>query len=300
MPSDALANVIALLRAAPVPADIDLAQLRQNYVALGAMMPAADGVAVEETELAGRPAWRAVPPSAHPTRTVLYLHGGGYVIGSPASHGALVTHLAAAAGATVWALDYRLAPEHPYPAALDDAVAAVRALLEAGVPAGSLTIAGDSAGGGLTLAAVLRLRDEGGPLPAGAVLLSPWLDLTHSGDSIREREALDPMVSPAMLDRWADEYTAAGRAADPATSPGVSPLVGDLAGLPPLLVHVGTEEILLDDARRLAGRVDAVGGDIDLHVGEGLIHVWHLFVGVVPEADEAVAAVGTWIADRTS
>lgn len=293
MPSEPLTNLLGLLAAGRVDPEGPVEQARAGYELLGSMMVAADDVAVTDTELAGRPALTATPSEgAH--GTVLYLHGGGFTIGSPTSHRALVTHLAAASGARVVALDYRLAPEHPYPAALDDAVTATTELLTAAATDGGLAIAGDSAGGGLALSTLVRLRDDGRPGPVAAALISPWCDLTLAGASIRGNAELDVILAEDLLTAWA-----AGYAADtPLDDPLLSPLGADLAGIPPLLIHVGTDEILLDDARRLARRATADGVAVELHVAEGMPHHWHLFAGTVPESDEAVARVGRWLRHR--
>ena len=212
----------------------------------------------------------------------MYLHGGGYCIGSLTSHRAMLTHLAAATEGRVLAVDYRLAPEHPFPAALDDAIAAYR-FVAAGHDPRSIVLAGDSAGGGLTVATLMALRDAGDRLPAGGICLSPWADLSQSGATIHSNATIDPMVRADDLDRWADAYAGT---TDP-RRPELSPLFGDLTGLPPLHIEVGTAEVLLDDSRRLAARVRASGGEVTYFEGEDLVHVWHFFAGLVPEADEA-------------
>jgi acetyl esterase/lipase len=197
----------------------------------------------------------------------------------------------------VLAVDYRLAPEHPFPAALDDACAAYRWTVADGADPARVVVAGDSAGGGLTLATLVALRDAGDPLPAAGVCLSPWADLTQSGATMSEKADADPMVHAEDLGRWAAAY--AGPDQDPG-SPGLSPLFADLSGLPPLMVEVGTAEVLLDDARRVTERARAAGVDVTLFEGEDLIHVWHFFAGAVPEADEGIARVARFIGERAS
>jgi acetyl esterase/lipase len=193
----------------------------------------------------------------------------------------------------VLSIGYRLAPEDPHPAALDDAVRAYRwALAFGGADPARTVIAGDSAGGGLTVATLVALRDALAPLPAAGVCLSPWVDLTQSGATIKTNADVDPMVHVEDLDRWADAYSGPRSTSDPA----VSPLFADLAGLPPLLVDVGTAEALLDDARRLAERARAAGVEVTLTVAEDMVHVWHFFAGAGPEADDAIARVGAFIA----
>jgi epsilon-lactone hydrolase len=295
MPSPELENLVGMLTATELPDDTTVTQWREAYDGLGRMVPPDPGAVVTDAVVGGRPCLDARPADvAEPDRTILYLHGGGYAIGSPVSHRSLATHLAMAACARVILLDYRLAPEHPFPAAVDDAVAAYRTLLGGGVAPSALAVAGDSAGGGLTVATLLAVRDAGLPLPGCAVCLSPWADLTQSGATIDTKAAEDPMVRKVDLDSWADAYLADHDPKDPLASP----VFGDLAGLPPLLVHVGSREVLLDDAQRLVVRARDAGVDATLHVGEGLIHVWHQFAGMVPEGTDSVREVGEWIGAR--
>lgn len=287
MRSEQLEAVVMQLRAggdAGTPTTIG--EWRRAYDTLGAMLPARADIVVAGVDADGVPAEWIGDGAA----VVVYLHGGGYCIGSLTSHRSMLTHLAGATGARVLAVDYRLAPEHPYPAALDDAVAAYRfAVRQAG--AHRVVLAGDSAGGGLTIAALVALRDAGDPPPAAGVCLSPWVDLTQSGETIATRADDDPMVRVVDLERWAGAYS--GRLDE--DDPLVSPLFADLAGLPPLLIEVGTAEVLLDDARRLAARARAAGVDVTIFEGDDLIHVWHFFAGAVPEADAGIDRVGRFI-----
>lgn len=210
---------------------------------------------------------------------ILYLHGGGYCVGSPRTHRELASRIARAARRPCVVPDYRLAPEHPAPAAMDDVLAIHAALASAA--GGGVFVAGDSAGGGLALALCLRLKATGSPLPSRLALMSPWTDMTLSGGSIGGRADRDPYLSRSVLEGFAQAYSPKDRNSD-----GVSPLFGDLAGLPPMLIQVGSDEVLFDDAVRLAHRVTAAGGVAHLEVGEGLFHVWQ----AVPTAPEAVAA----------
>jgi acetyl esterase/lipase len=246
--------------------------------------PLAEDVAIRTGRLGRRPAETLVPADGDPGTALLYLHGGGFTTGSPATHRALATHLAAASGATVHVLDYRLAPEHPYPAALEDVLAAYWELLDRGATPGRTAIAGDSAGGWLALTAALWLRDSGDPAPAALGLISPWLDLTGSG---RPDDRTDAMLRPAWLRRCARDF---GTGTDPAE---LAPLEADLAGLPPITMHVGSEEILLDDAVRLATRARAAGVQVDLRRLDGLWHVAHASAGLVSASTAAVTALGT-------
>lgn len=250
------------------------------------------GLALTETTLGGRPARRLDVPEALPGRHLLYLHGGAYVLGSPRSHTPIVARVAAQARATGWLPDYRLAPEHPCPAAIEDAVAAYRELLAAGADPAQLVIAGDSAGGGLTLATACALRDAGLPLPSALVLLSPWTDLTLSSEAVRAKQDVEAMLDVNGLTRAAEAYCA-GR---PRNDPAASPLFADLAGLPPMLVHAGSDEILLDDSEQLAARARAAGVEVTLRVFDGLWHVFQAQAGVIPEADESLADIGDFLA----
>jgi monoterpene epsilon-lactone hydrolase len=249
--------------------------------------PLAEGVSVASSRLGRRPAEVLVPAGGEPASTVLYLHGGGFTTGSPATHRALATHLAAASGATVHVLDYRLAPEHPFPAALDDVLAAYRELLARGAHPTRTALVGDSAGGWLTLTAALRLRDAAHEQPAALGLISPWLDLTGS---TWPDDRTDAMLRPSWLRRCARDFAAG-------TGPGeLDPLEADLAGLPPITMHVGSEEILLNDAVRLARRARAAGVPVDLRQLDGLWHVAHASAGLVTASTAAVNALGTALA----
>lgn len=219
-----------------------------------------------------------------PVRTLLYCHGGGYYFCSPSSHRPLVFGLAARSGARTFSLDYRLAPEHPFPAALDDALAAYRRLVADGTPPDSIVVAGDSAGGGLALASLAALRDAGDPLPAAAVLFSPWTDLAATGATIVSNDGIDPMFCGAAIGRAARFYI--GEASP--THPYLSPLYADLRGLPPLLIQAGSTEVLLDDARRVAERARASGVSVELEVWPKMPHVWQLWAPFVPEAKSAL------------
>lgn len=221
---------------------------------------------------------------------ILYLHGGGYCVGSPASHRPITASLARASGLTVYAPDYRLAPEHPYPAALNDAVSAYRALLDDGHR--RIVLAGDSAGGGLALAAAISLRDAGLPAPVALVLFSPWTDLACKGATMQSHARHDPMLSQPTLQRWAAAYT--GRV--PADHPLCSPLHAELRGLPPTLIQVGSDEVLLDDTLRLEKALLTAKGAVTVQVYPHLWHDFQLQAGVLDEADEAIAKAAAFIA----
>ncbi|NQU31209.1 MAG: alpha/beta hydrolase [Anaerolineae bacterium] len=227
---------------------------------------------------------------ADPKKAILYLHGGGYVIGNIALYRLLCATLSQKTNARVFLPDYRLAPEHPYPAAVDDTVAAYHWLLEQGYDAKNIIIAGDSAGGGLSLAATLSLRAEGQPLPAGVICLSPWADLSLSGESHQSKAKAEAMLLKESLRLWASSYA---NKAD-LRNPLVSPAFADFADFPPLLIQVGSEEILLDDSVLLAENAKSAGVDVTLSVYEGMWHVWQT-LGFLPESRAAIEEIGAFV-----
>lgn len=249
---------------------------------------------LERIEVAGLDTFVAAPVEGPCRGELLYLHGGGYGFCSTATHRALITRLAAVCGVRCVAPNYRLAPEHPFPAAVDDALAVYRARIEGGADREGLSIGGDSAGGGLALATLLRLRESGETLPRSAVLLSPWVDLTSSGASVTGNAPYD-YLSYELLQFHARNYLGA----TPPTDPLASPLFADLRGLPPLLVQAGGAETLLSEGRELARRAEAAGVDVTLQVWEGAIHVFQFFAPIVPEAVPAIRAVRDFL-DRPS
>ena len=291
MASAELQMVIDLLRAQPIPRDANYVDQRAAMESLTAMAPRPDDVTFTPVDAGGRPAEWVAAAGASDDRALLYLHGGGYCIGSIATHRHLAADLSRAAGMRVLLVDYRLAPEHPFPAAVEDAVAAYRFLLDSGYDRRRLAIAGDSAGGGLTAATLVALRDRDLPLPAAAVLLSPWLDLSQSGESMDSKADADPIVQRVGLQRMADAYLGGAQAETPLASP----LFADLRHLPPLLIHVGTAETLLDDSRRFAERARAAGVDATLDVWDDMVHVWHAFGFILPEARDAHGRIGAFL-----
>jgi len=252
------------------------------------------GTTVEPVDAGGVPAeWViAAPPAGD--RILLYLHGGGYQIGSPRTLRHVVAPLSAAAAAGVLSVGYRLAPEHPFPAAVDDALAAYRWLLGGGTDPATVALAGDSSGGGLALATLVALRDGGEPMPAAAFAISPWTDLALTGESLRTRAAAELILQPDGMPETAALYLAG---ADP-RHPLASPLYADLRGLPPLLIQVGDAEVVLDDSTRFAARAREAGVDVTLEVWDEMPHVWHVFAGLLPEADQAIARAGRWLRSR--
>lgn len=293
-----MTDVLALLRRRQdgPAASASLDELRAGFTPAGRVHDIPADVRIEDVSAGGARAHRLDSPGTDPDRVLVFLHGGGFVFGSLRSDGELAARLGRASGMRVLFVDYRLAPEHPFPAALEDVLAALRWLRrDRRVGAETSAIAGDSAGGGLALAALVAARDAGDPLPAAAVLLSPTVDLTGSGDSMRDRVDQDPISTPALLAGLAAQYL---HGADPRT-PLASPLFADLTGLPPLLIQVGTADLLLSDSERLADRARAAGVDVTLEVGEGLPHVYPLMLGT-PEASDATDRIGRFLRRRTS
>lgn len=286
--------VRAHLAKLPPSDSLTTAERRAQYERAEKVFPTPPDVKVERVSAPAAPAEWLRPPSAVPGRVVLYLHGGGYVIGSPRSHRHLAAAIAGAAGASALLLDYRLAPEHPFPAAVEDATSAYRWLLDQAIAPERIVIAGDSAGGGLTVATLLALREARVPLPAGGVCISPWVDLTCSGASYATKAAADPIVRRAGVEEMARAYLGA----TPPRTPLASPLFADLRGLPPLLIHVGSDEVLLDDAVQLAERAKAAGVDATLEIYDRMIHVWHWFLPMLDEAQTAVEAIGRFVRSR--
>jgi monoterpene epsilon-lactone hydrolase len=239
--------------------------------------------------------WIEPVASDHPAygRRILYLHGGAYIAMSPRTHRSVTSRLAAGADARLFALDYRLAPEHPFPAALEDALAVWHAL-SADTPPSNIAVAGDSAGGGLALALLVALRDAREPLPAAAVLFSPWTDLAATGSSHIDNDAADPLFFGSWVAPMARHYLGA----TPATNPLASPVYADLTGLPPLLVQVGDSEVLLDDSRRVAETARRCGVDVRLEIWPGVPHAWQVFAPILPEARAALSDAGAFIRSK--
>lgn len=260
--------------------------------------PVPEGAVTTGADLGGlRAEWSAPANLAGDStggNTLLYFHGGGYVMGSPVSHRHLTARIALAAGARVLSVDYALAPENPFPAAVKDGVKAYRWLLDKGHAPERIAIAGDSAGGGLTMATLLAARAEGLPMPAAAALISPWTDLTCATESYVSKAEADPMITPENIRETAATYLAGANARDPLASPNLA----DLAGLPPLFIQVGTDEVLLDDSRNLAKRAREAGCDVDLEVSDGMIHVWHAFYQMLPEGEEAIERMGAYLSGK--
>ncbi|WP_043341194.1 alpha/beta hydrolase [Belnapia moabensis] len=279
----------ALLASRPRPTE--LAERRRRLDALGAQYPLPADVRIESVTANGIQAEWNSTPGAEASRAMLYLHGGGYVAGSLLSHRSMVAETGRAAGLRCLALDYRLAPEHPFPAAVEDAVAGYRYLLDQGFAPSRIAIGGDSAGGGLTAATLVALRDQGLPIPACAWLISPWVDLESTGESMASKAASDPMVQKPYLLEIADLYLGGIKPRTPLASP----LHAALHGLPPLLIQVGAAETLLDDAVMFARRAGAEDVAVTLEIWPEMIHVWHLFHPQVAAGRKALAAAGDFV-----
>ncbi|HEV2956876.1 MAG TPA: alpha/beta hydrolase [Xanthobacteraceae bacterium] len=268
--------------------------LRKRLALLGPFVPGRRRYTqMTPVDAGGVPGVLAAVAQSRPDRCVLYFHGGGYCIGTAALYRDFLWRIAAAACAQVLYFDYRLAPEHAFPAALDDAVAAYRWLV-ARFDRRHVAFAGDSAGGGLMFATLLRLRDEGVELPRAAAAVSPWTDLTLSGPSLRANADADPMLDPDNLPELVHNYCAA---ADP-RNPYISPVYGDPAGLPPALIQAGSDEILRDDAVRMGANMRAAGCEAEVEIWEEMPHVWHLYARLIPEGRRAVARIGEFLQAR--
>lgn len=256
---------------------------RAQTEAFAASFAVPPGLRIEQKELGGVPVEWIVPEGAEDAPVLFHLHGGGYVLGTPAASRPFTTAFALKAKARVASIDYRLAPENPFPAAVEDGLAAWEGLLRRITPS-QLAIGGESAGGGLAAAIMLAGRERGLPLPASAVLISPWADLTCTAETFNTKAYADPLLTRRALKEMADAYVPE----DKARSPLASPLFGDLTGLPPMLIHVGSEEVLLDDARKLHTRALAHGVKAEIEIWYRMIHVWHMFHPVLAEGAAAI------------
>jgi epsilon-lactone hydrolase len=250
-----------------------------------------EDVTYREETVGGVPGIWTLPAGADPSQVLLYTHGGGFAVGSAASHRKLAGHVAKALGVTAFVLDYRRAPEHPHPAQVEDGVAVFTALLERGVRPQDVTTIGDSAGGNLAVAIPLALRDQGRPLPGAVIAFSPWLDMENKGDTLRTNRATDALVTVELLEGMIAGVL--GDAVHPAT-PLANPLYADFAGFPRLYVDAGGAESLLADATRLADRARAAGVDVTLSVVDGMQHVFPFLAGRAREADDEIRAVAAW------
>jgi acetyl esterase/lipase len=285
-----------LVRHGPLDVGGEITEQRAIFHEMIAAAPLPADVSAKQGELGGVPVVTVRLPGPEPTAVILYFHGGAYALGSAPDSVGLAADVARRAGATAISVDYRLAPEHPFPAAVDDAVAAYRALLDEGVPSARVAFVGESAGGGLVAATLVALKDAGLPQPASAAMFSPWADLTVSGASMTGKAALDPALTPEALRTRARDYLGDR---DPAAAL-ASPVFADLSGLPPLLIQVGSHEILLDDAVRLAARAAEHDVRVDLQVWPEVPHVFQGFAALLDEAGAALDAAAAFLTARWS
>ena len=288
MASPALDAIIAAKRANPFTPEKSVEQLRREYSATISVEGIPKGTIITEVDAGGETAEWTRAPGASTDRVFLFIHGGGYIRGAVPANRATAVLISSATGATTLSVGYRLAPEHPFPAAVDDVHGAYRWLLAQNVDPKRVVVGGISAGGGLTLSLLLKLRDLGDPMCAAAVPMSAWTDLTQSGQSFIANDDSDPSLSKTYLDAMATYYL---NGADPRT-PLASPLYGELGGLPPLLIQVGTAEVLLDDSRLFAERAKAAGTEVTYEPWQDMIHGWHGFANVLPEARDAIDSIG--------
>jgi acetyl esterase/lipase len=298
MPSEAHEAIVAMMRSygptgagAVQAGEFDVLAARKGMETMLTMAPLPDGVGYDPVQAAGMAAEWATPADAREDRVLLYLHGGGYVLGSIATHRGLAARIAQASRLRALLIDYRLAPEHPFPAAVEDATAAYAWLLEQGIPPEKIAIGGDSAGGGLTFATLVALRDAGQALPAAAFALSPWVDLEGLGESMHSKSDADPMIQKADLGRIGRLYLGDADARTPLAAP----LYADLTGLPPVYIQVGTAETLLDDATRIAERARLAGVAVEIEPFEDLVHVFQALAPGVPEAVQAIEKIGAYL-----
>ena len=296
MPNAQLDAVIDLLTSRESPENPTLEDSRARFEKLALDVGGDTAASILRVDADGIPAELVSSGETSSGRAILYLHGGGYVIGSPATHRELARRLSVAADADVLSIDYRLAPENPFPAAVEDAVSAYRWLVGQGCDPAGVAIAGDSAGGGLTVATLVSLRDQGLPLPACGVCISPWVDMEGLGESMNSRASLDPMVQREGLVAMAETYLGG---ADSRT-PLAAPLYADLHGLPPLLIQVGTDETLYDDSTRLAVRAEAAGVETCFESWDEMIHVWHLFAPMLDDGQRAIERIGEFVRGKTT
>lgn len=292
-------NLVNLLLKSPLapmlsvePGKIEHSRKSMDFY--GRMMPVARGVKVRSLSYGGVLCHQHQPGKAPSNRVLLYFHGGGYCVGSPLSHRHLIARLAKQAKMRAVAPDYRKSPEHPHPAAIEDAVNVYSALLDEGVKPDNIYLAGDSAGGNLVLETLIRLRELSMPMPAAACCISPWTDLSMSGETIATKEGVDLLLSPALLNQFAQHYCAGASSEQRATSTSISPLAAQLHGLPPLLIQVGSEEILLDDSLRLAENAKRDGVMVELQIWEKMQHVWHYTFPMLKDARLAISEIAAF------
>jgi len=289
----ALQTAFAALALPPDAPRPPWSERRAGIDAMGAAVPPSESCVVEPMTLGGVAAEKIAPSNALADRTIFYLHGGGYCVGGCASHRTMVARMAEQAQATAFVIDYRLAPEHRFPAAHDDALAAWRAVLALGRDPAHTVFAGDSAGGGLSVACAVAARDAGLPLPAGLHLISPWVNLTNASPAYAAKAETDFIITQQGIDEFAEGYMGAGDRRDPKASS----LFANLAGLPPMLIQVGSEEVLLSDSTQLAEAAGLAQVDVTLRIWPDMIHIWPFFA-MLGASGRAIAESTAWIKAR--
>ena len=284
-------NLDAILRQSAFPADIDVGEQRRLLRELISAQPLPAGVTVTAAALGGVPTAEITIDGTEPRHVVLYFHGGVYVLGDAFQAAGLASQIGRRTRATVISVDYRLAPEHPYPAAVDDALAAYQALLDNGTAPSDIAFAGESAGGGLAVATLVNARDHGLPLPAGAYVMSPYADLTLAGTTMETKREVDPLFTRELLQARVTDYTAG----QDASLGLISPIFADLSGLPPLIIQAGSHELLLDDAVRLAGQAAAADVVVTLEITPGVPHVFQAYSAILDEGAAALDSAGRFL-----
>jgi acetyl esterase/lipase len=269
----------------------DWAVEREKYNAVLAEHPTPDGVSIGQIDMGGVAATVVTPEDAEEGRVLLYIHGGGYIGGSPAAYHGLAGHYAKLLKAAVYMPDYRLAPEHPFPTAIDDTLASYKWLLDNGHDSKSIAFSGDSAGGAMVVSVMVAARNAGLALPAAGVAISPWANLEHSGSSMKTRDGIDPTVSLAGLDLMAKAFLNGALK----NNPDASPVFADVRGLPPILVQIGESEVMLSDAMRLATHLAENRVRVSLEVWPGMFHVWHMFAAILPEGMQALQGAAAFL-----
>ena len=286
-----LQELIGALRAGELDFADEPTKARADFEATLAQIPVAEDLSFEDVSLGHVPALLSSSPGTDDKAALLYFHGGGFIAGSARGYRGLSAELGRAIGIKAYSVDYRLAPEHVFPAAVDDAAAAYQALLDSGLSSDRIVVAGDSAGGGLVMSLLVRLRDEGISLPAAALAISPWADMTGDAESYATKAGEDPSLTPEGLKSAAGHYLSKSNPRDPLASP----VFADLSGLPPLLIHVGSAEILLDDAVKLAGAAGKAGVDVRLEIWPHMPHVWHAFSFMLEAGKHAIGEAGAFL-----
>nr|WP_315396968.1 alpha/beta hydrolase [uncultured Duganella sp.] len=280
--ADSLVNLVPVLSGSDETAS--MAQVRASYTTFQAQQKPPQGVRFEEVNMGGVPATLALPDAQDSGIVLLYIHGGAYIVGEPAGYRGIGGNYAKLLGARVYIPDYRLAPEHPFPAAIDDGLRAYEWLLEQGIPARKIAFAGESAGGAMVVSVMVAAKQKGLPLPAAGVAISPWANLEHTGASMMNREGLDPLNTKPLLDLLARTFLAGALPNHPLASP----VFADVTGLPPILVQIGENELMLSDAIRLASHLAENRVRVNLEVWPQMPHAWHFFQSFLPEAEQAL------------